>query len=75
MHLIFTYIIPIVPLFFAFDGYVSCLRTRTPAEIDKLLQNQPGLNLSEWEFKSGETMVLPPIGHLYWYMGIKKKGA
>jgi hypothetical protein len=72
MHLIFTYLIPVVPLFFAVDGYVSCIRTRTPAETTMLLTSQKGLDLSEWVFKSGETLVLPPFGKLYWYIGVKK---
>lgn len=72
MHLLFTYLIPLVPLFYAVDGYVSCIRTRTPKEIDALLAREPGLDLSEWEFKSGERLVLPPFGYLYWYVGVKK---
>lgn len=72
LHIIFTYLIPIVPLFFAIDGYVSCLRTRTPGEVYNLLHRHPDLNLDEWEFKSGETKVLPPFGNLYWFIGVRK---
>lgn len=72
MHLFFTYLIPLVPLFYAIDGYVSCIRGRTPKEIDNLLQEQEGLDISGWEFREGEKLVLPPFGVLYWYMGIKK---
>lgn len=73
MHLIFTYLIPLVPLFYAIDGYVSCIRGRTPKEIDALLNSDPSLDISGWEFREGEKLVLPPFGILYWYMGVKKQ--
>ena len=72
LHLFFTYLIPIVPLFYAIDGYVSCIRGRTPNETFDLLRRQPDLDLSGWEFKSAEQVVLPPFGTLYWYSGVKK---
>lgn len=73
MHLIFTYLFPLVSLFFAVDGYVSCIRGRTPEEITSLLRRNTDLDLSEWEFKDGEDMVLPPFGMMYWYIGVKKR--
>lgn len=79
MHLIFTYLIPIIPLFYAVDGYVSCARCRTPDETWKLLTRSSGLDVSEWqqkngwELRSGEQVVLPPFGTLYWYAGVKKE--
>ncbi|KAL9087670.1 MAG: hypothetical protein Q9165_006594 [Trypethelium subeluteriae] len=74
MHLLCTYIIPIVPLFYAIDGYVSCARGRTAEEISALLQcQQPSLNLDGWEFKSGEQTALLPFGKMYWYSGVKKE--
>ena len=72
IHLFFTYLIPLLPLFYAIDGYVSCIRTRTADETRDLLWSQPDLDLSQWDPKSGERMVLPPFGNLYWYMGVKK---
>ena len=60
-------------MFFAVDGYVSCIRGRTPEELDDLLRRQPDLDLSEWKFTSGENMVLPPFGIMYWYIGVKQK--
>lgn len=77
MHLIFTYIIPIVPLFYAIDGYVSCARARTPDETWNLLTRCSGLTVNEWEQKhgwhlsSGRQTVIPPFGTLYWYAGVK----
>ena len=74
MHLLYTYIIPIVPLFYAIDGYVSCIRGRTAEEISTLLRRQePALNLDGWEFKSGEQTVLLPFGRMYWYSGVKTR--
>lgn len=75
IHLFFTYIIPLVPLMFAIDGYVSCIRGRTNQELDGLLRKQKDLNLDGWEFKSGETNVLPPFGVMYWYVGVRKTQA
>jgi hypothetical protein len=72
LHLFFTYVIPLVPMMFFVDGYVSCLRGRTNKEIDTMMRSQKGLDLSQWEFKSGETKVLPPFGVMYWYVGVKK---
>jgi MFS family permease len=40
-RLIFTYVIPLVPLGILFDGVVSCLRTYTPAEL-RALANAAG---------------------------------
>ncbi|KAL1963923.1 hypothetical protein VTN77DRAFT_7729 [Rasamsonia byssochlamydoides] len=37
LHLLLTYVIPIITIFFAWDGYVSCLCGRTEREIRALL--------------------------------------
>ena len=77
MHLLFTYIIPFIPLFYAIDGYVSCARCRTADETWSLLTSSTGLSVAEWEQKfgwqlsSGERVVIPPFGTLYWYAGVK----
>ena len=72
-HLIFTYLIPLFPFYYIFDGVVSCIRGRTPAETFGLLRRQRDLDLSEWELRSGEDVVLPPFGTLFWYSGVKKR--
>ncbi|KAF1975485.1 hypothetical protein BU23DRAFT_588496 [Bimuria novae-zelandiae CBS 107.79] len=72
LHIFFTNVIPLVPLMFAVDGYVSCIRGRTNRELEELLRRQKDLDLSVWEFSSGETKVLPPFGVMYWYVGVKK---
>lgn len=38
LHLVFTYLCPIVPFVIVFDGYVSSIRTRTPKEVMDLLR-------------------------------------
>ena len=79
MYLILTYIIPIIPLFYAVDGYVSCARCRTADETWRLLTQRTGLTLREWELengwdlKSGQQVVIPPFGTLYWYAGVKRQ--
>lgn len=70
----FTYIFPLVQLFFAVDGYVSCIRGRTPEEVTALIRQQKDLDISDWDFSSGEDMVLPPFGKMYWYIGTRKEG-
>jgi hypothetical protein len=62
-------------LVYAVDGYVSCTRGRTADETWALLHRQKGLDLSEWELKSGEQTALLPFGKLYWYSGVKKTSA
>jgi salicylate hydroxylase len=69
----FTFIFPLVQLFFAVDGYVSCIRGRTPEEITALIRQQKDLDISDWKFSSGEDMVLPPFGKMYWYIGTRKE--
>lgn len=73
-YLLFTYLIPIVPLFYVIDGYVSCTRGRTPDEIAALLHQPKDLDLARWEFSSGEQTALRPFGRLYWYAGVRKGG-
>jgi len=36
-RLVFTYLIPLIPLFVCFDGAISCLRTYSPAELQALV--------------------------------------
>ncbi|KAF2219783.1 hypothetical protein BDZ85DRAFT_304374 [Elsinoe ampelina] len=72
MHLVFTYLIPVVPLFYMVDGYVSCTRGRTAEETWALLRKQTDVDLDDWELSSGEQTALWPFGRLYWYGGVEK---
>lgn len=49
-QLIFTYLIPIIPLFFAWDGAVSNARTYTLNDIDMLLE---GIDTKNYEWEKG----------------------
>ncbi len=46
--LLFTYLIPIIPIGVLFDGVVSCLRTYSPSELDELVEPLRGNGYS-WE--------------------------
>ena len=49
-QLIFTYLIPIIPLFFAWDGAVSNVRTYTLEDLDILLE---GLESEDYKWEKG----------------------
>ena len=49
-RLVWTYVVPIVPLVLLFDGVVSCLRSYSPRE---LLEIAGTLGRSEYEWKAG----------------------
>ncbi|KAL4910566.1 hypothetical protein BDW74DRAFT_184446 [Aspergillus multicolor] len=68
VHLFFTFILPIAPLALWVDGFISCLRTRTPDEIRNLLKTS-GKDLNGWTFTSGEKSVQWPFITLYYFVG------
>jgi hypothetical protein len=56
-RLVWTYLVPLVPLAVWFDGTVSCLRTYTPAELRDLVADlQQGY---EWEIGAVRSAPLP----------------
>ena len=59
-RLLFTYLIPVIPIATLFDGIVSCLRTYTPDELRALTASIPGYR---WE--AGEIRDLGPIPATY----------
>ena len=68
-RIIFTYLIPVVPLFVLWDGIVSSLRTYSVSEMNGLVENLNGTEKYEWEInkvKSGPSVVL-------YLLGTKKK--
>lgn len=72
--LFFTYLMPLVPGIVQFDGLISMLRTRTPAEVHKLLQSQVSEEeLSQWRFLYGEEMHTWPFGWLSWIICYRDK--
>ncbi|KAL3434271.1 hypothetical protein BDV09DRAFT_195934 [Aspergillus tetrazonus] len=70
VHLFFTFLLPIAPLALWVDGFISCLRTRTPAEIQNILASS-GRDLDGWTFSSGEKNVQWPFITLYYFVGRK----
>ncbi len=66
-RLFFTYLIPLIPLVAFFDGFVSCLRTYTPAEMKKMtaaFQNQGYLwQTGEERLKGAPGVVTYLIGY------------
>lgn len=64
-RIIFTYLIPIVPLFVVWDGVVSSLRTYSVKEMEDLVENLKGKENFDWEIKrlkSGPGVVLYLLG-------------
>jgi hypothetical protein len=64
-RLVFTYLIPLVPLFVLFDGVVSVLRTYTVAEMKAMAAAVPGSETYDWEIRrqaSGPGGVMYLIG-------------
>jgi hypothetical protein len=64
-RIVFTYLIPIVPLFVLWDGVVSSLRTYSIAEMNELVKNLNGTETYDWEIKkvkSGPSIILYLLG-------------
>jgi hypothetical protein len=57
-RLVLTYLIPLVPLFLLWDGFVSCLRVYSPEEMRALVSQ---LDTNEYEWDIGTTRVGPGI--------------
>ncbi|KAL7951625.1 hypothetical protein V8C42DRAFT_12852 [Trichoderma barbatum] len=71
---VFSWIIPVFPFVLVFDGLISCLRTRTPGEIESLLRGC-GADTSSWETRSGRSKFIWPCGYLHWVICKPIKGA
>ena len=67
-HLFWTYIIPVVPLIAAWDGFVSCLRTYSPEELRKLSESSgaPGY---KWEIGRVRSFAACRVTYLFGYPG------
>lgn len=64
-RLLFTYLIPIVPLFVLWDGLVSCLRTYSVDEMKALVDKLGNRDSYYWEIeriKSGPGVILYLLG-------------
>ena len=76
LALLFTYVLPILPVVLVFDGWMSCLRTRTVDEVRELLRTcgaEGGQEeIAKWEVKSGSETFMWPVGRVNWIIGLKK---
>ena len=64
-RLLFTYLIPIVPIIVLWDGVVSSLRTYSVKEMKELVSKLNGTENYDWEIdkvKSGPSVVLYLLG-------------
>ncbi len=64
-RVLFTYLIPVVPLFIWWDGIVSSLRTYSVSEMNDLILNVEGSDIFDWDVgkrKYGPGIVFIP----YW---------
>ncbi|SPQ26796.1 3b288a8e-4285-4802-bdd6-8b3f1d7911ff [Thermothielavioides terrestris] len=76
LALLFTYVVPILPFVLVFDGWMSCLRTRTPDEVVALLRTcgaEGGeAEIQKWEVKSGREEFMWPVGSVHWIICVKR---
>jgi hypothetical protein len=64
-RLLWTYLVPIIPLVLLFDGVVSCLRTYRPEELRDMVEQ---LRASEYQWEIGELLTgKVPITYLIGY--------
>jgi hypothetical protein len=66
-RLLWTYLIPVVPLVVLFDGVVSCLRTYTVAELEEFAAE---LSVGGYQWEAGEVRAggsLAPLTYLIGY--------
>lgn len=64
-RIIFTYLIPIVPLFVWWDGLISCVRTYSVMELNQLIDQLKNKERFEWETKrisAGPGVIIYLVG-------------
>ena len=78
MHLLLTYGLPVLPAVHSFDGFVSCLRTRTFEETLRLIEDVQGGSLTahekevegslslrrQWQFSHARALHTWPLGYM-----------
>jgi hypothetical protein len=58
-RLLFTYVLPVVPLATSWDGTVSCLRIYSPDELRALLADVPGAETYTWTIEAIRVVPAP----------------
>jgi hypothetical protein len=61
LRLFFTYVVPLAPAIFAWDGMVSAIRTYTPNELSQLATS---VGTADYEWESGRFEVAGPYGSM-----------
>lgn len=78
LHLLLTYTVPVLPFIHSWDGFVSCLRTRTFEETIRLVESVQGIpqgdhalkgnaivtKRGDWLFSHSRTLHTWPIGYM-----------
>lgn len=67
---LFTYLLPILPAAFGWDGFISCLRSYTANEFEKLTE---GLADEHYAWTSGRVSVHGGPMHVNFYLGVPAK--
>lgn len=70
-RLIFTYLIPLVPLVSLWDGFVSCLRVYSPRELDGMIQGL-GDQGQAYEWDTGRLKLEKGPGYVTYLLGVPK---
>jgi len=65
-RLLWTYLVPVVPLTFWWDGIVSQLRAYTPAELERLANI---VAIDRYSWRAGQVPILSTPGHLTYLLG------
>jgi len=67
-RLVWAYVLPALPALVGWDGFVSCLRTYTPAELRALIASVPGADTYVWEVgEERNPLPLLPVTYLIGY--------
>jgi hypothetical protein len=65
---LFTYLLPVLPLFILWDGLVSCLRVYSEPELRALVD---GLEAPDWTWEIGRLRLGSAPAHATWLVGRK----
>ncbi len=70
-NLLYTYLLPLLPLMGLCDGLVSCVRTYSPAELEALIAP---LRSADYVWDIGQERTLGPLAHVTYLIGYPKPG-
>jgi hypothetical protein len=73
-RLVWTYVLPFLPVLVGWDGFVSCLRTYTPSELRALIATVPGADTYVWQVgEEPNRGPLLPITYLIGYPAARSR--